>query len=320
MSILRNSWMRFGVAFYFSATILLSSLAIFSTTDEVSPAYNSDPLVIGICLMIFFFGLYIYLLNCNRTKDYIRRYILLSLLIILSILGVGIFLYTDYLRSAFHAICGLYLILLYKQDFFRQMTINKDRMKFLLYLTLFISIAGLGWIILYGYYGIILRAPGAKNWILFNLYSLGYLFIGLDAVFFMKSKLNTQVRITPDSLFIDDNDYTQLLGQKDIQVLRLFVQNNQYKTSCSIISKELLLDKNENGTTKLIDCKTCIREKQKATLCPNYKRIYNQILKIKKFLETMGIGTILSPQNKMNITREGWILRIFENIRINFHF
>ena len=299
---------------------MLSSLAIFSTSDKVSLANNSNPIFIGICLMIFFFGLYIYLLNCNRTKDYFRRYILLSLIIMLCILSVGIFFYTDYLRSAFHAICGLYLILLYKQDFFRQMTINKDRMKFLFAFTLYISIAGLVWVILYGYYGIILKAPGTKNWILFNLYSLGYLFIGLDAVFFMKSKLFTQVRITSDSLFIDDIDYSQLLGQKDIQVLRLFIQNNQYKTSCSVISKELLLDKNENGIIKLIDCETCIKEKQKATLCPYYRRIYNQVLKIKKFLETMGIGTILSPQNKMNIIRDGWILHIFENIRINFHF
>ena len=53
-----------------------------------------------------------------------------------------------------------------------------------------------------------------------------------------------------------------------------------------------------------------------SVLCPKYKNIYNRILDIKKLFESLGIGTIISPDNKRNILTEGWKLRFFDDIQV----
>lgn len=317
MSILRFAWFRIGAAFYFSATIFLSSLAIISQIQDSGIIEKRIVLIIGLSLLFCHFILYSVVLSIRNEKRFISVFSISSVVILLSILGVGLIFNVDYFRSSFHAVSALFLIFLYKRDLvFRNSkneNKNKERIRFLYNITLIISIAGLCWVFFYGYHGIILRSPGAGNWMIFNLYTTGIIFISVDALLYMKSSLFNQVKIGTDSFSINGNDFTMLLSIKDIEVLRCFVKNNNQQTNCSEITAALA----ENSSTPQPDCAVCIKEKYKATLCADYKRLYNQILKIKKILETMNIGTILSPKNKMNITSEGWVLRIFEDVRIH---
>lgn len=314
MSILRYAWIRAGVSLYFSASVFLSAIVMKGIHPESYFVGKPDPLVIGLILMAVFFGLFAVLLNMKNEELYSRVFIISSIVIMTSILAVGVFLYFNFLRIAFHAAAQLYLIYLYKHEIFGRKKRKKESLRVIYFITLFITAASLAWVFFFGYHGIILNAPTAKPWMILNLYTIGIVFISLDAILSLYKKMYRQVLITADSLLVDNHDFTQLLGQKDLEVLSVIANRPSGNVSCASILEKLSPENDPQAIKE--KCETCIREKYKATLCPDYKRIYNQILKIKNILETMRIGTILSPENKMNITREGWTLLMFAGVRI----
>ena len=140
-----------------------------------------------------------------------------------------------------------------------------------------------------------------------SIFILVVLLIVMYRVLFVKTTLKVYFRITGYSLSVDDLDYSALLSDGDLKLLYLFACKDNLKINCSEIQHEL---------TGILPsaCHDCRQNSVKATMCPAYKKTYNQILKIKKTIETLKIGTIIPPQNKLDILKEGWTLNLYNNI------
>jgi len=263
--------------------------------------------------------IYGFILNITKKRLFFAVFIWGACLILGSIIFAGIALDQNFLRSVFHSSAALFIIFLFRRELFPFKKKSKENLKILYVCAIFFGVAGIIWVFVYGFYAIILESSHAANWIFFNIYTLGILLAGLNAIIFTRSELFTHVRISSNSILIDDHDYTQLLSQKDVFILRLFAEADDRRMNCAQIIHALSENASENGGFQPPNCEMCLRKKYKATQCSSYRLLYNQILKIKKIIETMNIGTIVPPENKLNITREGWVFKLFENVRLNIH-
>ena len=136
---------------------------------------------------------------------------------------------------------------------------------------------------------------------------LTVLIIALYQILFNRTSVNVYLKITENSFFVDDSDYTSLMSPGDLKLLYLMKSKTGFKINCSEIQQEITGELPEN-------CCECLQIKGKATLCSPYKKTYNQILKIKKILETLKLGTIIPPRNKLDILKEGWTLQFNKNV------
>jgi len=316
MYLRRYVWARICVALYFSCSVLLASLTILETQHVRLPGHFLSPLLVAIALTPLQFVLYAALLNIRREAIFRKLFPIASGFALAGTIAAGIFSNPEYLRSAFHGVASLYIIFLYRRD-----PKGKDRggsfnNKFLYRFSLIVAAAGFIWVIIYGFYGVVLHALGTESWMIFNGYTVGVIVIGLNAILQLKRASYTEVRVSASSFHVDGHDFTGLFGQKDLLLLNIFVSREDRHATCAQIMDELSLPELRAGHLGSTDCQTCVRDRQKATRCSSYRRVYNQVLKVKKILESMDVGTVNPPKNKMNVKTDGWVLRIFENVRL----
>ena len=317
MYLLRYLWARACIALYFSISVLLASIEI-SGTRPAGASGQFSPFWVALILMPLHLAIYAVLLNVRKELFFRRAFLPASGLAVAGILAAGIFVDSDFLRTTFHVLASLYVIFLYRKDLFPWSRGPRSNTRFLFWFSLLMAFAGFAWVLVYGFYGLVLRTSGAVYWMLFNLYTIGILIVGLNAIMYTRQALFTQVRVTASSLEVDGRDCTMLLGRKDLLLLRIFIQEPGRHATCARIIEGLASGEDGAEESARAQCYECIMEKHKATLCPSYRRVYNQILKVKKILETMDIGTIVPPKNKMNVTVDGWVLRIFENVHLHY--
>jgi len=179
-----------------------------------------------------------------------------------------------------------------------------------------VVVAALFWVVALGYNIIFLSMPGSRDWMLFNFYSLVNILVAVDALVSLYHQLHIQVRIWKDGIKVDQIEYSNLLSPGDLVILNLYASHESRCLTCSDIVAALDCDGKTGKDYKTDECHLCIAQNHKATLCSKYKRIYNQIHKIKRLLETTNVGTIVSPDNKTQILQRGWTLKIFEKVRL----
>ena len=131
-----------------------------------------------------------------------------------------------------------------------------------------------------------------------------------------RSRMYRRVYITSNKIMIDNYDFTKFLGKVNLNIIHSFILNQNKNITCSLLISCLSNGDQDNPSLNKWDCEECLNRESKVTLCPKYKTIYNRILDIKKLFESLEIGTIISPENKMNILTEGWKLRFFDDIRV----
>ena len=54
----------------------------------------------------------------------------------------------------------------------------------------------------------------------------------------------------------------------------------------------------------------------KPSLCPLYQRIYKRIRDVRKVVELLEIGTVLSPEKNSDVKKEGWKLLVYNDIDV----
>ncbi len=317
MYLLRYAWTRVCIALYCSISVLLASIEISGTQATGTPG-SFRPFLVAMILLPLHFAIYAVLLSARKEAFFRRAFLPASGIAVAGILAAGLVVDPDFLRTVFHTLAALYIIFLYRKDLFPWSRGARANTRFLFWFSLLMAAAGFLWVIVYGFYGLVLRTSGAESWMIFNLYTIGILIIGLNAIMHTRQALFTRVLVTPVSLEVDGRDCTMLLGRKDLLLLRIFIQEPGRRATCARIVSGLDSGDEVAGKQTGARCHMCIVEKHKATLCPSYRRVYNQILKVKKILETMDIGTIVPPKNKMNVTADGWVLRIFENVQLRY--
>ncbi len=140
------------------------------------------------------------------------------------------------------------------------------------------------------------------------LYVLLSVFLfSLYRILFVQTLVKIHVSITPDLLMVNDADYSTLLSPVELQILNYFCIQPSMRIRCSEIQRTI-------GGGPLPECSGCGKSNTKASNCPVYKRTYNQILRIKKILETLNIGSIESAKNKQDILDNGWHLILYKKV------
>ncbi|MEJ5189310.1 MAG: hypothetical protein WHT84_08890 [Breznakiellaceae bacterium] len=305
-----NLWVRIGLALYLS----LSGLLALHTIENGEISCKIKPCVIGILLAVLHGIAYFYILTAENPK-FIQKFFLCAFLCLSTIILLSITLYQELFRSAFHILGAFFLIFIFKFENFNLSRTNKLNIQLLYILLITIEIVVTLWVFLHAIYGVLLRAPFAQKWVLFNLYTSGYLIIGIFAIFELRSFINILVLINKESFVVDNENYSHLFGKKDLFLLWLLTQQEYKALTCSEIMQSYSTQFGQEKKS-FPQCTTCITHKYKATMCNEYKQIYNQILKIKKTLETLHIGTIIQPSNKMKIKEEGWRFEPFQGVTI----
>jgi len=54
----------------------------------------------------------------------------------------------------------------------------------------------------------------------------------------------------------------------------------------------------------------------KPSLCPLYQRIYKRVREVRKIVELLEIGTVLSPDRNSDVKKEGWKLLVYNDIDV----
>ncbi len=297
---------------FFSLSVLFAGIAI-RNMEEI-PAEGNYYLLAGFVLMFIHLISYS-VINYVPAQSFPVLFLIFGAVIILSIIAAGAMVHPDFLRSAFHSAGQLFIISLYrKKDIYREDP-SKNVTRSLILISLVMIFASAMWMLLLGYHIIFKKIDSGFNWMLFNLYSVVNILVGIDAVIILQNSLNRHVIAGKNFLKIDGNDYSNLLSPSDLEIISLFAGTPDRKLNCSRIMARLNIIHDETVLSR--QCSQCLEQRMKATLCSDYKRIYNQINKLKRFFETMDIGTILPPKNKMEITSEGWSLHMFENTRLH---
>jgi hypothetical protein len=103
-----------------------------------------------------------------------------------------------------------------------------------------------------------------------------------------------------------------MAGAKKTALLQAFARARDRRLKCPEI-QAIMYPEQDNGA---LDCGTCASSNTKAALCGRYRTTYNAILDLKKLMEFLEIGTIVSSENRRNILAEGWKLILFENVRL----
>ncbi len=272
------------------------------------------PLPLGLLLATLHFAVYLAILGAGRGT-FVKTYTAGAFVLALSTLLLALLVYEDLLRSMFHVIGACMLILAFRYEYFRIPGNRRENAKTLMYILVCVEVCISVWVLVHAVYGLLLLAESARKWVLLNAYTAGYLFFGVLAIKSSRDLMNRRVVLNRESLTIDEVDYTPLLGSTDLRVLALFARFPGKAITCAAILADSA-EKPADREALTRACADCFAEHHKATLCADYKRIYNQILKIKKILETLRVGTIVQPQNKMDIITEGWTLEVFQSVTI----
>ncbi|HOT59877.1 MAG TPA: hypothetical protein PK074_02455 [Spirochaetales bacterium] len=308
----KNVLSRLALSLYFS----MAGLLVFLTMESksLSSSFTHQQLLLGLVLAGLHFADYFVVLSAGRDK-FVKIYTAGAFVAALSTFILAFFVYQEPLLTMFHVIGVFMLILTFRYEFFRIPGRLRDNAKTLMYILIFVEVCVSIWVRLHAIFRILITPESAAKWILLNAYTAGYLFIGLFAIRSSQELMNRRVVLNKYQLVVDETDYTQLFGSSDLLVLTFFAKEPGRPVTCA----EMFAGFAENPIEQMArqsSCAECVAEHHKATLCVNYRRIYNQVLKIKKILETLGIGTIVQPQNKMAIISDGWALKVFQSVTI----
>jgi len=122
--------------------------------------------------------------------------------------------------------------------------------------------------------------------------------------------------VAQQRVYADGKDMALLVGDQKAAVIAHFARAPNLTLRCSDLQ---VLSEAVVSQTDRDKCEQCIDSNAKATLCPKYRNMYNNILEIKRALEFLEIGTITGPDNKRSVLDKGWKLCLFQNTRIKIH-
>lgn len=172
------------------------------------------------------------------------------------------------------------------------------------------------WIILMGY-AISTRAePRWAESILYNVYFVVLVVIMVGAISSLRGETRRTVCVAENSFVADGHEFAGVLGEVNLRLLNQFMVSRGESLQCSQLALAIP-SRNEPAVTEIRrECEECRRQRYTATNCRRYRNLYNRIRDIRNLLESLEVGTILSPENKMNVVAEGWKLMLFENVAV----
>ncbi|MDA3955279.1 hypothetical protein [Oceanispirochaeta sp.] len=305
--------------FFYSVLFLILSLVIHWNPSGAEPVScfsgYGEAIVYGIGLSIIHYFLY-RLLAKEKSKNHILLIITISGMLFLTVILTGLFLHRDYFSMMLPVFICLQNILYRKEVFFHHLERHRAINKLLYILSIIMLLCWIVWILMMGY---LISSRQEPRWIeslIYNIYNIFLMIIFFISIFDLQKKMKIRILVIDDSIWLSQLNLSEFLGlfKNEILVQLLVNHKKQGRINCHDLVKALS-DK-DLMTINDMDCMCCKENKQKATLCKEYRKIYRQILDIKKVLELMQIGTIVYPENKMDVVTVGWALKLNSNIEI----
>lgn len=165
------------------------------------------------------------------------------------------------------------------------------------------------WLIFMGYAIVTRTEPRWIESIVYNFLAMILLGILVASISILGEQINRVFMLSGKEIFLDDRNLGDYFTGKEKEILEGFARAPKHQLNCS----ELLAGQ--------IDiCDQCLDEGWTATHCKGYRNLKNQITLVKKYLELLEIGTLVTvSDNYRENKRRGWKLRLFDDVilRIN---
>ncbi len=145
-----------------------------------------------------------------------------------------------------------------------------------------------------------------------NIYeSLNYL-PALYILFLLRNSADNTLKVVGGTFLFRNESIDVSLNPREHYILSFLLKS----PSRSIRCRDLLLYYQQNGGDEKFTCEEI--ENCRASRCPGYSIAYRNISSLGKKLESLGVGSILPPENKRDIVKKGWKLSLFSGVRVKF--
>lgn len=144
-----------------------------------------------------------------------------------------------------------------------------------------------------------------------------FLFIGSAAS--LRERAKRVVRLETGRVLVEGKDVSSILTSQERQLLAAFLASPGVSWNCKELSLVLA---GKTGVDRVLGkelarCKECMANSWSPSKCSHYKNIKNRINDAKKYLELLGVGTIVPATAELRRIKEaGWRLRIFDDVRV----
>ncbi len=312
---------------FLSLPFAVSSIALAigpSTVDALPDGTLARALpLLAACMTIAGYTAYSYAFSKKRFIPFLAAASSVCFSLIALSAVAGILLHRDFFTAAFQYVVTYPLALILHARFIRRTETGKASAKLLANTGILVSGFHMEWIMLMGY-AIVSRAePRPIESMIYNLYN-----ISLTTVLFFVSRslkrttINT-LAASPEGMKLGEKDITALAGQKRTRLLHAFATAEGRRLRCPDIQRLLhgagtVEAREAEGKAEHAgpDCAHCDPESAKAAQCGRYRSTYNSIHELKKLIEFLEIGTIVSGENRRHVLEDGWRLVPFEGARI----
>jgi hypothetical protein len=168
------------------------------------------------------------------------------------------------------------------------------------------------WIALMGYAISTRQEPRWAESIIYNIYNTVFIFLLAVTTVDLRIRGQRTVVVSDASLHIDRYNFTEYFTGTAGILVRAFLRSQGRTLTC----REIAAKAGEDTESGPNSCSACLEARWKVTRCKHYRNIYNMTLDIKRMLETLEIGTIVSPQDRSRVKEDGWKLRLFVGVRV----
>jgi len=273
---------------------------------EVPP--RIDPLPLVLALVPLRACLAIPALLSRGKKAYMAWGTAMGFGFLLSSILSTVLVHSDFIRCVYGDVCAIFLTCILKLPFISRKAMEPESVRRITWVSVLASAFAVEWSLILASSIVTRKAEWVELIVGANICMLGFIGFEFRIILLLRELLLVRVRVGPESLSMDGRDMSGLLGKREMAILHSFTR----RRGESIVCAEL---RDSAGGGVPPDCVLCRSRGYKATACSAYLNIYNQVLRVKKVVETLGIGTILSPEKKANIMQEGWRLMLFDGVR-----
>ncbi|GAB6089205.1 hypothetical protein [Spirochaeta dissipatitropha] len=160
------------------------------------------------------------------------------------------------------------------------------------------------WLIFMGYAIVTRSEPRWIESIAYNFLAMIILGILVASISILGEQINRVFMLSGKDILLDDRNLGDYFTGKEKEILESFARAPEHQLNCS----ELL-----GG--QIDTCRQCLDEGWTATHCKGYRNLKNQITLVKKYLELLEIGTLVTvSDNYRENKRRGWKLRFFDDV------
>lgn len=311
---------RLSAAFFFAAAFPIITILIQKNPSGMPPGppLSGPAACIALSLGSFFITWGVYLsLTGLPNKNLFLLYFFGSFTLFTGLtVWLGLALHRDYFTHIFQLVLIYWLLFIFKNNLFASLHSKKQFYTFLFILNTVIFTTALLWIIFMGYAISTRQEPRWAESIVYNSYNTVLIFLLGAASLRLQLQRFRNIRVTGGDLYIDNWNFSRYFSETDKNIVIQFL-TAEGNLTCFMLEDVIREGGGvKDGSKTKWSCRECIDKGYTTTRCPKYKNLYNRILNIKKLFETLEIGTIITPENKMQIKEEGWKLRLFDDVRV----